>query len=168
MDRSLIARNPHLWMGELPHHWSDVAEPVVVNLCGQLPQGMPARGQTVHVFPLVDIQDPEILPARADLEKLLDEVHGSIGDKASYWHCHAGINRSGFAVAAYLHRHRGQRISAAIATLRENRSPMVLCNALFEATLRAWYGGPEEQHFEPVSFERWVRERMGGRLTFLG
>lgn len=168
MDRSLIVSEPPLWMGELPGHWNDVAEPVVVNLCGVLPSGTPARGQSVHVFPLVDVQDPEILPLRADLEALLDDVHSSIGDRASYWHCHAGINRSGFAVAAYLHRHRGLRISAAIERLREKRSPMVLCNSLFEATLRQWYGGADEQHFEPISFERWVRARLGGRTTVRG
>jgi hypothetical protein len=26
----------------------------------------------------------------------------------------------------------------------------VLCNPTFERTLRAWYGGPDEQAFEPV------------------
>ncbi len=162
-DSSLILADPPLWMGELPDQWSDVDLPVVVNLCGVMPGGSPAPGQRVHVFPLLDVLDRDVLPTRIAVEKLVDVVHESIDARGSYWHCHAGLNRSGFAVAAYLVRHKGYRISTAIKHMRASRSPMVLCNSLFESTLRNWYGGKDEQTFEPVSFEQWLRERIGRR-----
>ena len=67
------------------------------------------------------------------------------------------------AVATYLHRHRGMRISDVIDTLRGVRSPMVLCNSTFETRLREWYGEPDELDFEPFDMEKWIVERTGGR-----
>ena len=81
--------------------------------------------------------------------------------QGTYWHCHAGINRSSFAAAAYLHRHRGLRISEAITLIREKRSDMCLCNSLFEETLRAWYGEDDEQDFTPFDLDTYLREKWG-------
>ena len=53
------------------------------------------------------------------------------------------------------------RISEAIVTLRQQRSPMVLCNSLFERRLREWYGGEDEQEFRPFDVETYLRERLG-------
>lgn len=148
----LVSETPApLFMGALPRRWDDVPSRVVVNLCGILPYGDGLFGRVVHLMPMLDVPEPELLPDRGRLESFLDAVHAHAGAEPSYWHCHAGLNRSGFAVAAYLHRHRGARISDAIRGLRGVRSPMVLCNATFERVLREWYGGPDEQALEPVT-----------------
>jgi protein-tyrosine phosphatase len=146
----LVSEKPAmLFMGALPRRWDEVPARVVVNLCGILPYGDGMFGRSVHLLPMLDVLEPELLPERARLEAFLDAVHAQAERESSYWHCHAGLNRSGFAVAAYLHRHRGQRISDAIRWLRGVRSPMVLCNLTFEETLRRWYGAPDELVAEP-------------------
>ena len=47
-------------------------------------------------------------------------------------HCQAGLNRSGLISALALRLH-GLEADAAVALLREQRSPAVLCNPVFEA-----------------------------------
>lgn len=149
-------------MGELPGRWNTVPAPIVVNLCGVYPPGDP-DGRLVYGLPLLDVLDRSLSPARKALEELLQTVHVHASTKPSYWHCHAGINRSGLAVAAYLHLYRGFRISDAIAHLRGTRSEMVLCNHVFEGLLREWYGEPDEQAFQRFDLAAYMRERKGRR-----
>jgi protein-tyrosine phosphatase len=163
LDHHLISESPtRLYMGELPRDYTEVPAPVVVNLCGMSPGGAP-YGRIVLGLPLLDSLDESLLPERGLMERFLAGVHLHSQRQPSYWHCHAGINRSGFAVAAYLHLYRGLRISDAITELRERRTGMVLCNQLFERTLREWYGAPHEQAFEPTAIEMYLRERLGKR-----
>lgn len=151
-----------LFMGELPRRYEEIPARVVLNLCGIFPGGEP-WGRVVLGLPMLDALEPDLLPTRATVERFLQAAHPWASEQPTYWHCHAGLNRSGLMVAAYLHRYRGMRISAAIAHLRDARSPMVLCNSLFEGTLRQWYGGPDEQAFEPFSVERYLAETAGRR-----
>lgn len=161
LDCHVVSDSPApLYIGELPRHWGDVPARLVINVCGTFPQGDPL-GRMCFSMPMRDVLDPNQLPRREDLERFLASIHLHAADQASYWHCHAGINRSAMAAAAYLHLHRGLRISEAIRTIRERRSPTCLCNAVFERVLREWYGGPDEQDFDPVSFERWAIEHLG-------
>jgi protein-tyrosine phosphatase len=51
-------------------------------------------------------------------------------------HCQAGLNRSGLVTARAL-MYDGMTADAAIALLREKRSPAVLCNQAFEDYLRS-------------------------------
>lgn len=163
LDFHLVSTDPTpLYMGELPWDYADVPAPVVVNLCGVFPRSAPL-GTIVLAFPMHDTLDPELLPPRSHFEAFVDTVHAWAERQPTYWHCHAGINRSGMAVAAYLHRYRGLSISQAIDNLRRRRSGLVLCNNVFERTLREWYGGPHEQAFEPVGEEVWAREHTGRR-----
>ncbi|MEQ1505686.1 MAG: dual specificity protein phosphatase family protein [Myxococcota bacterium] len=149
LDHHLVSPDPAaLYMGALPPTWGHVPARVVVNLCGIYPSGN-ANRRVVHTLPLLDLLEEEAMPQRATVESFLDGVHAYAAHEPTYWHCHAGLNRSGLAVAAYLHRYRAMRISDAIASLRERRSPMVLCNSLFERRLREWYGGEDEQEMEP-------------------
>jgi protein-tyrosine phosphatase len=148
---------PPIVLGPLPYSYDDVPARVVVNLCGVEALGT-RRLDALHVWALLDSQAERLVPPRETLERFLDRVHADVASGPSYWHCHAGINRSSFALAAYLHRFHRVRISDAIALLRERRSPMVLCNAAFEERLRAWYGGPDEQDFVPFSYEAWRAE----------
>ena len=153
-----------LFMGELPRRWDDVPARVVVNMCGVYPQG-DSGGRIVHGMPLFDVLDPELMPDRRVLEGFLDSVHVHAANEPTYWHCHAGLNRSGLAVAAYLHRHRAMRISVAIRHMRQRRTSMVLCNGLFERRLREWYGGDDEQDFEVRTLDDYLAERDGRRET---
>jgi hypothetical protein len=151
LDHHLISEAPfQLYMGALPEVWEDVPARVVVNLCGIFPFGNSNR-RIVYTLPMLDVADEALMPDRSVIEGFVDAVHAYAHHEATYWHCHAGLNRSGLAVAAYLHRHRGIAIGTAITHLRETRSRMVLCNPLFERRLREWYGGPEEQAFDPVT-----------------
>lgn len=163
LDFHLVSDDPApLYMGELPRRYEEIPARAVMNLCGVYPGGE-AWGRVVLSLPMLDVPDPAIMPTRAAVERFLDTAHLYASEQPTYWHCHAGLNRSGLAVAAYLHRHRGVRISDAIHHIRTCRSPMVLCNGTFEQTLRAWYGTPEEQAFEPFSLERYLAERGGRR-----
>lgn len=137
-------------MGALPESWEDVPARVVINLCGIFPLGNSHR-RIVYTLPMLDVADPVLMPERSVIESFVDAVHAYADHEPTYWHCHAGLNRSGLAVAAYLHRHRGTPIGTAIRHLRTTRSRMVLCNPLFERRLREWYGTPDEQDCEPVS-----------------
>lgn len=145
-----------MYMGALPSTWDDIPARVVVNLCGIFPLGA-ADGRLIYALPLLDLAEEAAVPDRHVVEAFVDGIHAYAQAEATYWHCHAGLNRSGFVVAAYLHRHRGMRIGDAIASLRSKRSPMVLCNTLFEARLREWYGDDDEQECVVISLEGRLR-----------
>lgn len=163
LDYHLVHDAPTpLFMGELPRRLADAPARVVVNLCGVVPPD-PALGRIVLTFGMLDALDPELLPPRDLLEHFVDAAHAFADRVPTYWHCHAGINRSGLAVATYLHRHRGMRISEAISQLRTRRTPMVLCNNVFEEHLRGWYGDEDEQDFEPFALQDYLVERLGRR-----
>ncbi len=149
-------------MGEMPRYWEEIPARVVVNLAGAFPAG-DSEGRLVLSMGLRDAPREDALPARVDLERFLDGVQPWAATEPSYWHCHAGINRSGLALAAWLHLHRGYAISEAIALLREQRSGIVLCNNAFERALRQWYGGPDEQAFQPFTLEVYLQERRRRR-----
>jgi Dual specificity phosphatase, catalytic domain len=145
LDHHLISDSPSpLFMGALPERWETIPARIVVNLCGLFPEGS-ARRRIVHALPMLDIADEGAMPTRDRLEAFVDVVHGYAAHEPTYWHCHAGLNRSGLCVAMYLHRHRGLRISEAIRTMRRRRSMLVLCNPTFERKLREWYGDEDEQ-----------------------
>jgi len=161
LDFHLISDDPApLFMGELPRYYAQVPAQVMINMCGMSPSG-PPYGSVLLGFPMLDTLKVAMLPEQERLERFLSAAHEQAAHVPTYWHCHAGINRSGLAVAAYLHKYRGYAISDAIRTLRERRTAMVLCNRLFERTLREWYGRPDEQEFVPVDIEQYLRERVG-------
>jgi hypothetical protein len=164
LNYDLILEEPHpIFMGPLPRDYVEVPTRVVVNLCGEYPAG-DRTGHLTFFMPMFDVQERGLLPLRDDFELFLKEVHLCVSKEPSYWHCHAGINRSGMMLAAYLHLYLGMRISDAIRHLRRRRSPIVLCNSLFEQTLREWYGGAEEQEFVPFSIEAYLAGRIGSTV----
>lgn len=163
LDHHQVHDSPFpMYLGELPRVWSEIPAPVVLNLCGVYPQGDP-QGRKVLGLPLLDVLDRSIAPTRIDFERFLQSAHEVVSGAPSYWHCHAGINRSSFALAAYLHLYQGMRISEAIEQLRSRRVAMVLCNHVFEGLLREWYGGPDEQEFQRFDLATYLRERTGSR-----
>jgi hypothetical protein len=158
LDHHLIHEHPApIFVGELPRTYAQVPAPVVVNLCGVYPPVKPPV-RTILSLPFADVPDASYMPTRNHIERFLTAVHVHAASGPTYWHCHAGINRSSFVVAAYLHLYRGMRISDAIDTLRERRSRMALCNNVFERSLREWYGGPDEQEFKQFSMEDYLAE----------
>ena len=163
LDFHLISSGPTpLFMGELPRDYEEAPARVVLNLCGVHPPGQPF-GRVVHTMALLDVLDADVAPQRAQLERFLEAAHLYAANEATYWHCHAGLNRSGLAVAAYLHLHRGMRISDAILTMRQRRTALVLCNSHFERLLRTWYGAPDEQDFEEIDIDAYLSGRAGGQ-----
>lgn len=158
LDHHLIASDPApIYLGELPPDYALTPAPVVVNLCGVFPQSAPPV-RVVLGFAMHDSLDPTLLPRRADLERFLESVHLHARDEATYWHCHAGINRASFVLSTYLHLYHGMRIGDAIALLRRRRSPMVLCNNVFERMLREWYGSQDEQDFRSFTLDSYLSE----------
>jgi hypothetical protein len=159
LDYHLVSEEPTpIFMGELPTYWSEIPAPVVINLCGMYPGGDPL-GMTLLCMPMFDVVDSELAPTKDAIERFLVAAHVFVEAGPTYWHCHAGINRSGFLLAAYLHLYRRMRISEAIAHLRVKRVPIVLCNSTFEKLLRTWYGDEDEQAFEPFSMDQYLSGR---------
>lgn len=78
-------------------------------------------GLPVYWVPMWDTGERRELP---DAKKL-KEVLGLVAHlpRPVYWHCEQGINRSAFALAAYLILYRGQAPQAAIDHVRRCRSP---------------------------------------------
>ncbi len=168
LDYHVVSPEPApLYMGELPRDWAEIPARVVVNLCGVYPWGEPF-GRVVLSLPMLDALDSALMPTRQDIERFGDAAHGYAANEPTYWHCHAGLNRSGLAIASYMHRYRGMRISEVIAQLRGVRNTMVLCNSTFEGRLREWYGDADEQDFEPFDMEKWILERTGGKKDWTG
>ena len=112
----IIASPVPIYMGAFPIDRQPPAT-VVINLCGDR-QFTPAWGQVVLAMPMRDSPQADDLPTRSQLERFLASVHIFTRREGSYWHCLAGLNRSGFALSAYLHLFWGMPISAAIALLR--------------------------------------------------
>lgn len=157
----LILNSPHpIYMGRLPASYTEINVTSFVNLCGLTP-GKPPVHSAVFIHSLVDSLDPALQPRQEALENFLAAVHKLTSTGSSYWHCYAGLNRSGFALAAYLHLYHNHKISDAIDLLREKRSPLVLCNSHFEGMLRQWYGTKEEQNFESASEDAYYKHRRG-------
>jgi hypothetical protein len=163
LDYHLVSDGPApLFMGELPRDYEEVPARTILNLCGVHPPSQ-SFGRVVHTMALLDVLDADLAPAREQLERFLAAAHLYAAHEPTYWHCHAGLNRSGLAVAAYLHLYRGLRISDAIRSLRDRRTPLVLCNSHFEGLLRGWYGDADEQQFDVVDIDAYLRERQGLR-----
>ena len=158
----ILEQAPRVYMGEIPRDFDEIPAPVVVNLCGVFPPGY-AGEHVVLALPMLDTLDTSAQVDQERLERFLASVHVHASEQASYWHCHAGLNRSGFALAAYLHLYRDLRISETITLLRERRSGMVLCNNVFERALREWYGDEDEQDFQIFSLEIYLQERRRRR-----
>lgn len=140
---TLIKSDPSIYLGPRPDLVDSVPAAAIVSLC-------PTPFGSDLLFEMVDRMSPRRVPERRRFEAFLAEAEVLTRAGPTYWHCHRGINRSGFALAAFLHLYRRQRISAAIARLRRLRSPLVLQNVVFERTLREWYGEPSERAFDPV------------------
>ena len=154
----LVVDDPPVYLGGMPVRAERCSPGIRINVCAQV---LVARvpHQPVFQLTLQDSLDPEALVAQSVLERFLCGVHAFAADQPSYWHCREGVNRSAFALAAYLHLYRGLRISSAIDRLRTCRSPLVLCNTLFEETLRTWYGDADEQDFSRTRFAEVLKQR---------
>ena len=84
------------------------------------------------------LYDDGMTPDWEELEPIVRHTVGCLKDGKTLVHCQAGLNRSGLivALAIALGSKRRRGMADAIAVLRQQRSPMVLCNANFEAWLR--------------------------------
>ena len=87
---------------------------------------------TVYVHKLYDGRE---MPDIEQLEATARTVNEARAKAPTLVHCQAGLNRSALVVGLALIR-SGMTADAAIALLREKRSPAVLCNQTFERWLR--------------------------------
>lgn len=116
--------------GRLPDYFE-----YVLNLYPWEPYSI-IRGAIVRVIPL---QDAGSIPDPALLEELAAWVNNCVDLGPTLVHCQAGLNRSALVAGLALIR-RGMTPDAAIALLRNRRSPAVLCNETFERWLRSQGG----------------------------
>lgn len=89
----------------------------------------------VKGFREVEMYDSDDLPVHDNVVELATLVNEFRAKGNTLVHCQAGLNRSGLIAGAALML-EGLTADEAIATLRESRSPAVLCNPSFETWLR--------------------------------
>ena len=144
-DRNLVHSEPFdIWLGADPMRYPPKAFDtftVIVNLRDFVAADRSSPlGTVVLHYSMKDLESRSALPERESLEDFLAAVHVLAGKGSSLWHCFAGLNRSGLALAAYLHLYRGLPIREAIQLLREKRCEYVLSNKVFAQALIEWYG----------------------------
>ena len=126
--------------GDPMEYWYDHIRQfnIIVNLTADAGHGTVPHAVVMH-FSMLDIEEDEQVPDRERMEAFLGAVDTFACAGSSLWHCAAGINRSAFFLAAYLHLYRDMTIEEAIELLRERRDSMVLNNRVFHDTLIKWY-----------------------------
>jgi hypothetical protein len=82
----------------------------------------------------VEMYDASDLPDAEQIDQLAEHVVECVAEGKTLVHCQAGLNRSNLIAASALVK-MGRSPEAAIALLRDKRSPVVLCNQAFEAWL---------------------------------
>jgi hypothetical protein len=81
------------------------------------------------------MQDCAVVPPVEDLNELADLALGHVEEGTkTLIHCQGGLNRSGLLTGMVL-RLMGMNAPDAIALMRAQRDPMVLCNPTFERFL---------------------------------
>lgn len=132
LEPTLILAEPRVFVGPAPRHLERPLAAAPIRFVAGADHGL--------AFPFDDTLVPERLPDRDAFEAFLALADARTREGPTYWHCERGLNRSPFAVAAWLARFRGVPVVGAIRKLRRLRGPEVLENPLFVQTLVAWYG----------------------------
>lgn len=128
-------------MGSDPDdYWYDFMREfrLIVNLTDRAGHETVPHAMVMH-YSMLDMDEEEYVPEQEQSEHFLWAVHVFASTGPSYWHCAAGLNRSGYMLAAYLHLYRQLTIEDSIALLRKKRSRHVLCNKVFENALLRRY-----------------------------
>lgn len=131
---TLVRSVPRVFVGPSPELLDGEPPGRVVSLC---PTERAFPGQLL--FPMADTQRRVRMPERHAFEAFIEAADRATTEGPTYWHCHLGLNRAPFAVAAWHTRHRGMAVADAVATLRGLRGARVLENELFVHTLFEWY-----------------------------
>lgn len=100
-----------------------------------------APNGVVFQYSMQDIKHTDGIPDKIRSELFLKAVDNFASKGPTLWHCQAGLNRSGYMIAAYLHLYRGMHITKAISLMRNARSDRVLFNDTFENALLHRYSG---------------------------
>jgi hypothetical protein len=79
----------------------------------------------------VKMYDSAEVPPTYWMDEIADMVNDRVEEGKTLVHCQAGLNRSGLISALSLIK-RGWAPADAIALLRQQRTPLVLCNKTFE------------------------------------
>lgn len=128
----------NLWQGGTPADAGGVLPAYFDYVLNLYPWGSYRLGRTGTPGTQIRIErlyDHGEVPDVALLEDLAAWVNHARAIGPTLVHCQAGLNRSALVTGLALVR-SGMTADAAIALLREKRSPAVLCNPVFEAWLR--------------------------------
>lgn len=138
-EMHLIHNNPtEIYMGPIPISYAHIPQ-VIFDFTSWSQKPDIVTHNMIMCFPMQDVQDKRALPKREDVEIFLKAAHELASRRSSFWHCLAGLNRSGLMLAAYLHLYRDLKIEEAITLIRHCRSKDALFNPVFVETLLEWY-----------------------------
>jgi hypothetical protein len=140
-DFHLIVEEPYpIYLGALPwNSYDEVPADVIFNFCGDIPElGVQ---KTTIIFPFLDSNNPAAIPHEEDILSFMNVASMYARKGPTFWHCHAGINRSAFMLARYLHNHdpnfEGASIDYIIDLIRRKRYDYCLSNDAFVHSLRS-------------------------------
>ncbi len=112
-----------------------ILPPEVQHVVSLYPWEAYSRRHNVRSFLAVRMHDDLEGPDKGLVLALVQWINECRKTGITLVHCQAGLNRSGLIAAAVLIS-GGMDADAAIKVLREQRSPAVLCNPVFEKWLR--------------------------------
>lgn len=140
-DFHLIVREPHpIYLGALPwKSYRKIPADVIFNFCGDIPDF--GTQKTTIIFPFLDSNNSEAIPDEEDILRFMNIASMYAKNGPTFWHCHAGINRSAFMLARYLYSHdpnfEGASIDYIIDLIRRKRYDYCLSNEAFIHSLRS-------------------------------
>lgn len=101
-------------------------------------------GSRTRVLSIPGFHDAPLIANPAKVHRLAELVLEMLTVGRTLVHCQAGLNRSGLVTALVLVK-QGWAPADAIALLRERRSPLVLCNTVFERWILDLADGSDDQ-----------------------
>ncbi|MBD3255987.1 MAG: hypothetical protein GF383_12905 [Candidatus Lokiarchaeota archaeon] len=135
---SLMIEKPHpVYIGALPWNtYQGIPAEVIFNFCGDLPKL--GTKKTTIIFPFLDENNRDALPSDEDIFNFLKVAVFYTQKTSTFWHCHAGVNRSAFMLALYLYTYHFDNMSMedVIEFIRGKHHDYCLSNETFVRKLK--------------------------------
>ena len=89
----------------------------------------------VFLFPFLDIEHEKEIPSAESISDFIEVARIYTQRGPTFWHCHAGINRSAFMLALYIWMETERTMEESIGLIRSRRDVRCLNNKVFESYL---------------------------------
>ncbi len=135
VDYHLIIDKPYpIYLGALPwNSYSSVPADTIFNFCGDIPES--GTMKKTFIFPFLDDDREDSVPDQKDIFDFLHVANVYATQGPTFWHCHAGVNRSAFMLASYLWLYhddfKDTDMNNVIGMIRNKRYDYCLCNDAF-------------------------------------